>query len=103
MGTLLCRRKTDGALFEPSHPDHWGDAAAITALLSNGPQFYFRRVELAPRRWWQRRARWQRTGEVWEPESGEFEVLTDAVARALAARAFPSDHLKAGLMWRRRP
>lgn len=68
-------RKSDGILFRPSYPDSWTDGDAIVSVFSSkGPQFYFRGVRVVPPRWWQRCPRWEDTGEIWQPESGEFKV-----------------------------
>jgi hypothetical protein len=84
MTDKICRRKIDGALFAPSCPDNWTDGDAIAAMIRGGPQFYFRRVVLAPRKWWQFSRRWKRTGEIWEPKSNEFDILSEDEARGLA-------------------
>jgi len=79
----LCVRKSDGAMFRPSFPDGWGDAEATASAFSGrGPQFYFRRIAVQPKRWWHRRERWSDTGETWEPESGEFQVVEREVVIA---------------------
>lgn len=75
----ICRRKSDGRFYEPSHPDD-----AVIDLFNYS--WYFREVELMPRRWWQLRPRWKRTGEIWEPDSGEFDVLEEWQARQLASK-----------------
>lgn len=76
MPERLCRRKVDGELFRPSHdPDN------PMGGLFGGKQFYFRSVRIvraAPKRWWMWSAPLptvEDTGEIWEPESGEFDVL----------------------------
>lgn len=77
-------RKSDGALFRPSHPDWWTEADAVAATLSgDGPMFYFRGVAWVPGRVlpWPRRGRWVDTGEIWEPASGEFSVVNEWGAR----------------------
>lgn len=75
----LCRRKSDGAMFRASVPDDYTEADAIVDCLSlKKLEFYFRGVLWQPRRWWQRRGCWVDRGEIWEPESGEFDVVGDA-------------------------
>jgi hypothetical protein len=73
----LCRRKTDGSWWEPSYPPGWDMGHAMTGCLLGHVEFYFRRVVwmLAP--WWKfwTRGVWTRTGEIWKPASGEFDVV----------------------------
>lgn len=70
----ICVRKRDAALFEPSFdPDNVH--AIFVDLFSGKSTFYFRRVVPVRHR---RRALWRRTGEIWEPESGEFDVIVEA-------------------------
>ncbi len=76
----LCRRKTDGAMFRPSFPDGYDGWQATTSTLNRKEFFYFRMVKWQPRRWWQIRGRWVDTGEIWEPTSGEFDVIKNAEA-----------------------
>ncbi len=55
----LVRRESDGAFFEasdPGYPDY--------SQLFSGPEWFFRRIERLPNKWW-RGERWKRTGEVW--------------------------------------
>lgn len=69
-------RRSDGATFEPSYPDDYTEGAAIAAVLSRKPSWYFRRVERVPKRWWHLKEMWRRTGEIWQPEEGsDFTVL----------------------------
>jgi hypothetical protein len=68
--TDITIRKTDGALFEPSHPGY----CDISSFWTGGSPFFFRRIVPLPKRWWQGQ-RWQRTGETWQPLSGEFNVV----------------------------
>lgn len=85
----ICRRKSDGLFFEPSRPDGYTEADAVADLIwageYGGHSFFFRRVRLVPWHLWGLvlGRRWQRTGETWAPESGEFEVMSDAEARGL--------------------
>jgi hypothetical protein len=72
---VLCRRKTDGAIFRPSHPDDYCHGQAMADAILGNLRFYFRGVRWQPRRWWQIRGRWIDTGEIWESESGEFDVI----------------------------
>lgn len=72
---VLCRRKTDGAIFRPSHPGDYCHGQAMADAILGRLRFYFRGVRWQPRRWWQIRGRWIDTGEIWEPESGEFDVI----------------------------
>lgn len=73
--TKVARRPSDGAIFEPSCPPGYTETDAYAELLSGDSGFYFLRIEPAVRRWWHLTPRWRRTGEVWTPKSGEFEVL----------------------------
>lgn len=74
-GTIV-RRKSDGALFEPSHPAGYGLGQMFGDLLANSPQWYFLRLEKQPLKWWQSRQRCAPTGEVWEPVfASEFDVI----------------------------
>lgn len=77
---VLCRRKTDGALFRASYPEGYDSGQAIADILLGKRTFYFRGVRWQPRRWWQARGRWIDTGEIWTPASGEFEVIDAAEA-----------------------
>lgn len=74
----LCRRKTDGAMFRASTPDDYTFAQSLADMFALKAEFYFRGIVWQPRRWWQLHGRWVDTGEVWEPTSGEFDVLGDA-------------------------
>lgn len=66
----ICVRKSDGALFEPSFdPEN-----PLAGIFNKSKQFYFRRVVPVRHR---RRALWRRTGETWQPQSGEFAVVED--------------------------
>ena len=72
----IARRVSDSALYEPSFPDNYTDGQVISNMLSGGPQWYFRRIVQCPRRWWQLRQRWKRTGEIWQPnDASEFDVI----------------------------
>lgn len=62
-------------MFRPSYPDDWTDGDALAAVIAGKASFYFRGVRWEPRRWWQLSGQWVDTGEIWEPESGEFDVL----------------------------
>ena len=70
------RRISDGSMYEASFPDHWQDHDAVVACLTGSTGFYFRKLRKVNKKWWQFwKPEWERTGEVWQPESGEFEVL----------------------------
>ena len=71
----LCKRKSDGTMFRPSTPDNYGEFEAMVDLFKGIHRFYFREVEFRPRKWYQFKGKWVDTGKVWEPSSGEFEVL----------------------------
>lgn len=75
MSAVLCRRKSDGAMFRPSCPPDYCEGQAIADAIMGRRLFYFEGIRWQPRRWWQLRGRWVDTGEVWQPESGEFEVI----------------------------
>lgn|SRR5690348_10028734 len=70
-------RKSDGAIFEPSHPDDYtlGDAYGdcLVSGMTGKYVFYFRRVERVKLLF---RFSWIRTGEIWQPKDGsEFHVI----------------------------
>lgn len=71
----LCRRKTDGAMFRPSYPDDYTGEKSMADAFTGRATFYFRSVRWQPRRWWQLHGQWIDTGEIWQPQSGEFDVL----------------------------
>lgn len=78
MQIKLCKRKTDGAMFRPSYPDDYSVADAIADAADGHPKFYFRGVKWQPRKWWkiwQPRGEWIDTGDIWQPQSGEFTVI----------------------------
>lgn len=81
MSRVICLRKSDGATFEPSTPDGYTEAEAVADLLCARRTFFFRRVELAKVKRFLRGEKvvWRRTGETWEPSSGEFFVSPTAV------------------------
>ena len=75
---VLAKRISDGALFEPSFPDGYSSAVATADMLRGNRVFYFRRIVGVPKKWYQRADRYERTGEVWEPENSRyFEVVYD--------------------------
>ena len=82
----LCRRKADGAMFRASFPDDYDAGKALADCFSGVTKFYFRGVIWKPRRWWQFKGHWLDTGEIWEPESGEFEVLSRRAAEIAEER-----------------
>lgn len=85
MSDKLCIRKSDDTLWEPSYPDHRNDGHALALLFSGDVmKWYFRAVEWEPSPWWKfwTKGSWQRTGEIWEPESGEFDVVDRKYAPA---------------------
>lgn len=61
--------KASDDFYEPSHPGY----PDYSSLFTNRGSFFFRRIVRQPDRWW-RKERWLRTGEIWCPESGEFNV-----------------------------
>ena len=71
----LCKRKSDGKMFRPSCPDNYNEGNALADLFSGKDCFYFRGVEWQDRKWFQLRGKWVDTGEIWEPNSGEFDVI----------------------------
>ena len=85
----FARSKADGLFYEPSYPDGWTDADAVAACLNGTASFYFRQVVLV-KRVWPFRPTWKRTGVIWQPKSGEFEVLPEYVARAIASASINS-------------
>ncbi len=77
MTQKLTRRKTDGQLFRPSFAEGYTLGCALVGMLSSVRlRFYFRSIEWLPRRWWFG-GQWVDTGEIWEPESGEFDVIDE--------------------------
>lgn len=80
-GFTLVHRPSNGGWYEPSHPPDWTNEDAIAALISGENTFYFRRVVWFPSYWWHfwTRGQWVRTGEIWEPESGEFELHENSI------------------------
>ena len=48
---------------------------ALADTLSCTFRFYFIGIVWQPRKWWQFEGQWIDTSEVWQPESGEFEVI----------------------------
>lgn len=78
----VCRRKDDGTLWMPSYPEDWTDGDALAATLSGDPSFYFRQVVFVRRRWLP--GYWSLTGNIWQPASGEFDVLDAGEAKELA-------------------
>jgi hypothetical protein len=69
-------RKSDGAFFEASYPDDFGEMISDMVADRDGTGgFYFREVKLQPWRWWLPVLAWKRTGVIWKPKSGEFSVL----------------------------
>ncbi len=71
----LCKRKSDGAMFRPSYPDGYDGAQAMADTLIGRTTFYFRGVRWQSRKWWQLSGCWVDTGEIWQPKSGEFDVV----------------------------
>lgn len=74
MCKIIAQRRSDGKLFEPSHPDSWTDGHALAAAISRPGWYYFREIvatQPAPA-WWQRLLgivppmQWKRTGAIWE-------------------------------------
>ena len=78
MSDKLCIRNSDHTAWEPSCPDGYNEGNVFADLFSGRSGWYFRQVEWEPSPWWKfwTRGRWMRTGEIWEPELGEFEVVT---------------------------
>lgn len=71
-------RKTNGSIYEASHPEpHEGNPFA--GLFSGKNLFFFRRVIFKPSPWWMfwKKGKWERTGEIWKPETGEFDVIPE--------------------------
>ena len=83
MSDKICRRNTDGQLFRPSFRDGYNDSQAIVDTLTGRASFYFRAVEWRPYRWWPWCGRWVDTGEIWEPQAGEFDIFDEREARQL--------------------
>ena len=72
----LCIRKSDGTVWEPSYSDDYGESQAFADCLLGKQSFFFRRVVHKRVGWWIfKRWKWVRTGEIWEPASGEFDVV----------------------------
>lgn len=83
----LCRRRSDGTFYEPSHPDGYNAAEAMTDMLA-GDEWYLCEIKPLPKRWWQRHRRWQRTGNIWITDDPmAFDVLDrQECEQALAQR-----------------
>ena len=67
-------RKKDGATFKPSFPrpeEYAEHGGPMDSLFDGSSGFFFRRIER--RGWWIFKV-WRETGEIWKPESGEFDV-----------------------------
>lgn len=70
-------RLCDDAVFESSYADDYSESAALADLFIGNSDWYFRQITRLPRRWWQIRRRWKRTGAVWQPISAnQFRVIT---------------------------
>ena len=81
MSDKLCIRRSDGTVWEPSHPDGYTEGDAIADVLLGRSRWFFRQVEWRPSPWWRfwSRGRWVRSGDVWEPVGGrEFEITRRA-------------------------
>jgi hypothetical protein len=72
-------RKIDRACFEPSYSDDYNEGKAIADIMLGNTRFYFRRVIPVKFLWM---IRWVRTGDIWQPKSGEFEVMDVKFAEA---------------------
>ena len=74
---ILCRRKSDGALFRPAFPDGYDAGHAIADALTGTRAWYFQRVEVQTvRRWFRTRTTYEDTGEIWQPTRGnQFDVI----------------------------
>lgn len=70
----VCKRKTDGVLFRPSYPSNLTRGEVIAACILGKRNFYFRRIKPV-KKWFTRY--FEDTGEIWEPESGEFDIIKD--------------------------
>lgn len=72
----LVKRKSDGTIFEASFPEWWNEGDALMSMLHHDAyQFYFREVKWQPRKWWQLKGKWVRTGVIWQTNSIlEFDV-----------------------------
>lgn len=69
-------RKSDGSVWEPSCPDDYTEADAITAYVTGDTGWYFRGGRFVQRGWWLfKKWVWERSGSIWEPRSGEFRVI----------------------------
>ena len=76
LDTVIRDPKT-GAFFRASFRRGYDASAAMVDTISGNARFYFRRVHRLKRPWWRGGDTWEDTGEIWCPESGEFEVITD--------------------------
>lgn len=75
----VARCKKTGRLYRPSFPDDYDQGKAFAEAWLGTGGFYFRRIERI-RRTWPLRDYWRDTGEVWEPVSGEFDLLSNKEA-----------------------
>lgn len=75
----LCKRKSDGAFFEPSYPDDYNSGKAMADCMLGNARFYFREVVWKPCPLWKfwHKGIWERTGVIWQPDTGEFDVLSE--------------------------
>ncbi len=74
----------DGTFYRPSFPAGWTPAAALASMAAGVSTFYFREVRRVRRRILP--DYWEDTGAIWQPESGEFKVLTspELIEKAMA-------------------
>lgn len=66
-----------GKMYRASCPDAYTRGDALAEMFSGAAdEFYFREMKETPRPWWKGGGTvWADTGAIWQPLSGEFEVL----------------------------
>lgn len=70
----IVKRRSDGSLWRGSYPDDFGHA--MQGLFSGKSHYYFRSIRKLPRQWWQRKDRWEDTGDIWEHgDDNAFDVM----------------------------
>lgn len=74
----IVMRKSDGKIFEPSIPDGYSLGDVMRDLITPGHKYYFFEVRELPKKFWQRKKRYERVSgsEVWCPlDPKQFDVI----------------------------
>lgn len=78
----LCIRKSDGSIWEPITPPGYTHGQMVADCMLGKLQWCFWRLIRERVGWWIfKRLKWVSTGQIWQPTSGEFNVLTEKEAR----------------------